>query len=188
MIAVAHAFRGATAVFHSEDVDIYKVDGAEPLARSIDHPKTALEVRVEGNRLVVDTANLPGGGKILVNYLWHSGMRASTGGTELALSADDWNRIVIDVPAGSKTIDATYRIGYQFPFLAGLVLLVAGIYLQTCLPIGDESFLKSFFTSPFIRDLSNGMLSAADSPPKVHEPETRRGYNRLGIASKLARK
>ncbi len=136
VIAVEHALRGATAVFHSEDVDIFRVDGAEPLARSIAHPETRMDVRVEGNRLVVDTANLPGGGKILVNYLWHSGMTASAAGTELALSADDWNRIVIEVPAGSKTIDVAYRIGYQLPLLAGLVLLVAGIYLQTRFPIG----------------------------------------------------
>ena len=108
----------------------------DPLARSIANPKTLLEVRIEGNRLVVNTANLPEGGKIFVNYLWHSGMTASTEGTELALTADEWNRIVLDVPAGCKSIAVTYRIGYQLPLLAGLILLVAGIYLQTRSPIG----------------------------------------------------
>ena len=116
--------------FRTNHVAVIRIDGAEPLARAVAAPGTALAVSVRDNDVVVDTTKLPEGGKVMVNFLSRPGMVAFAGAQQLKISADAMQRMVVEVPAHTATFAVTYQINWQLPALGSLLLLLAAILLR----------------------------------------------------------
>ena len=130
VLAVEKALRGQPVQFRTNNVEVIRLDGAEPLARAVAAPGTALAVSVKNNDVVVDTAKLPDGGNVRVNFLSRPGMVAFAGAQQLNISSDALQRIVVEVPAHTENFAVTYQINWQLPALGSLVLLLAAILLR----------------------------------------------------------
>lgn len=127
---IRKALAGRTAVYHDQNVDLYHLEEAEPMARPVDLRGLRLKAEIVGNSIRVDTSDFKQGGKVMVNYMLRPGMEARSGNRELPVESDEYGRMVVDVPSGTSAIEVAYRIGWQWPAFAGLICICLGALLE----------------------------------------------------------
>ena len=128
--AVRRALTGMEPFYRTKHVELFRLPGSEAMARSVSQPTMTLPVRIAGNTVEVETASLKEGGKVLVNYLKRPGMEAWAGERRLTVTSDEFERMVVTVPAGAASIAVGYSIGWQWPALAGLICIGLGALLE----------------------------------------------------------
>ena len=116
------------AIYKDESVAVHKVAGSDPLARN-EQNGVALPLAVIGNEVVVNTALMGGGGKIMVNYLWRPGIVARAGGRALMVSADRYSRLEIVVPAETARVFIGYEAPWGLGIATGAAVMLAGVLL-----------------------------------------------------------
>ncbi len=128
--AMEKAIAGWEPIYKDKDVELYRLPGAEPIARSTELPAQSLPVRLDGNEVRIDTTSLGKGGKVMVNYLWRVGIEARAGDRELEVEPDLNGRLVVSLPAGIEFFHVGYHIPWKTPLLAGFFLILAGMLWQ----------------------------------------------------------
>ncbi len=129
-IAVATAMEGQIPVFQNASVEVFRINEAEPMARSLQQPNVALTVTLVGNSVAVKTKDLAGDGQIMVNYLWRPGLAANSGKINLPINSDEFGRSIIDIPNDTETVFISYSSNWMTPLLLGIVTMLSGFLLQ----------------------------------------------------------
>ena len=129
-MAVSAALEGQRAVFQNAAVEVFRIDQAEPLARSLQQPNIPLSVTLDGNSIAVKTKDLAGEGQIMVNYLWRPGLVAKSGKINLPIKSDEFGRSIIDVPKDTETVSLNYSINWLTSLWLGIVTMLTGFLLQ----------------------------------------------------------
>ena len=134
-VAVATALEGQIPVFQNALVEVYKINQAEPMARSLQQPNVILSTTLVGNSVAVKTKDLAGDGQVMVNYLWRPGLVANSGKIRLPIKPDEFGRSIIDIPQHTETVFISYSINWMTPILLGIVTMLTGIVLQRQLSV-----------------------------------------------------
>jgi len=132
----------STPVFQCDEMTLYELDNASPLAFAENQPRTALPIRYHGWGAEVEVWDgLPrpsiGERSIVVNILQRPWLQAVADGRTLPSSADDWGRMRITVPDGVARVEVRYDVGWQRGILYGLVL--AALTLAGCVLIARRT-------------------------------------------------
>jgi hypothetical protein len=101
-----------------EYLKVIEIPDASPLAFVADRPADALPLRMSITGLDIDLVPATESRRVVANFLFYPDITATADGRSVAVSHDEWQRIVAEVPAGA----ATLRIRYRPPVAAGLVL------------------------------------------------------------------
>ena len=109
---------GRTPCYEDREIRVFRLDETEPKAFCSGDRSHPLPVSPAPCAAIVDTSRLPGGGRVVVNYLWYRAIRVLADGRPIPASADEFGRIVTRVPPGTRTLTVRYRS----PWLAGLAL------------------------------------------------------------------
>ena len=104
--------------FTNQDLEIFELPGARPLAFLQGHGDRGLSIRLGGDGVDVD---VPKGEacSLIVNFLAWPHMNAYAGGKSVKLDADDYGRIKVEVPAGASAVSVRYEPPWASGLLAG---------------------------------------------------------------------
>jgi hypothetical protein len=100
-----------------EFVKVFDVPGAVPLASATGDAARPLPVDLRADGIDVDLEGLPEGGRVLVNALWWPQFAARADGRPVGTAADEWNRTVVEVPAGARRL----TVRFEPQWIRGLV-------------------------------------------------------------------
>ena len=87
-----------------------------------------LETRIDGNSILINTLNQSG--RISVNFMHRPGIRAYSGDHQLAVSPDQFGRIIVDLPSNRPSIRIGYRIDWSTGLSLAILMIIAAILLQ----------------------------------------------------------
>ena len=104
-----------------EFVAVLEIPDAAPLAFDTARPTESLPLRMSVAGLDIDLAGEPEPRKIVANFLRYPDTVAMADGSRVEVSEDEWQRIVVAVPAGAKDI----RIRYAPPRAVGITIAAA---------------------------------------------------------------
>ncbi len=110
------AERAVTA--DADGVRVFTVTNPDPLAFPERNRRQVLPVRLLPACVEVDLDGLPQGGPVVANYLWYPGTVARADGQVISTAADEFGRIRVEIPPGSRSL----VIGYQSPWRLGLLI------------------------------------------------------------------
>lgn len=115
----------------SPDVEVWELPDPRPMAFPVADPNRGLPWSADARGVRVDLTGVPQGGRVVANFLWRRDWKADADGAPVAAVADDWGRLVADVPAGTKALTFTYSPPWKrgFTAAAGLVLAALGCTL-----------------------------------------------------------
>lgn len=129
-VAIADAL-SPTAIAHTSDSHgtLYELSDPGPMAFfASDDP---LVFRTDGAGVHVDVNGRSG--RLVVAYLWWPWMSAADGrGQTFFMTADEWGRMVVDIPPAVETVHLTYQAPWKAAVaksmgLAGIALLGVGV-------------------------------------------------------------
>jgi hypothetical protein len=111
---------GAVLRVHLDEVSLYELPDASPLAFDAAKPQTPLEIAFHGWGAEVEA---PGTGSrtVVVNLAVRPWLRAACGAQLLKSSADNWGRMKVRVPDGVTR----FQVFYDLPWRRGIFLAVA---------------------------------------------------------------
>ena len=108
----------ARLVHWTAGASVYELDGVSPLAFTADDPSRGLRTDFDVAGVRVRLSDEHRGGPVIVNTIPARFMRAYVDGKRTAWQTDSWGRLMLDAPAGSKSV----RLRYSPPWLAGTLL------------------------------------------------------------------
>jgi hypothetical protein len=120
---------GSTLVYESGTVFLNELPSARPMAFAAAAPDRALPVQFDAAGATIDVSEVPRGGSVVLNMLWRSEIKARANGASLPTMADDWDRILVNVPPGSSPVRISFRPPWGLGFLAAGVLGACGAVL-----------------------------------------------------------
>lgn len=101
-----------------EVLKVIELPGVAPLAFDAASPAEPLPLRMSAVGLDVDLTPVPQPRRIVANFLWYPDMAATADGKPVAVGQDEWQRMVVPVPANARQI----RIRYSPSRAPGLAL------------------------------------------------------------------
>jgi len=99
-----------------EYLKVIEIPDAAPLAFDAAEPSAPLPLHMSVAGLGIGLVPEPEARKIVANFLWYPDIVATVDGSRVEVSEDEWQRIVVSVPAGAKEL----RIRYSPPRAPGL--------------------------------------------------------------------
>ncbi len=118
--------RNSTLVYQSDTVFLSELPLARPMAFSENQPETPLPVMFDGAGATITTSVIPQGGRVVLNMLWRQEIQSHANGSKISATADDWGRIALNVPAGTKEVRVTFSPPWAYGFaVAGVALFFA---------------------------------------------------------------
>lgn len=115
-------------------VRVFDLPDAAPLAFTQADTASPFPVRLRADGVDVDLAGRRDDRPVVVNVLWWPRLTATAAEQTLKLAADEWGRVVVDVPAGASTLAVRYRPDWLRG--AGLASLAAAFGLVGGLGLG----------------------------------------------------
>jgi hypothetical protein len=117
----------------AEYVRVIEIPDAAPLAFDVARPTDALPLRMSMAGLDIDLGSVSEPRKIVANFLRYPDIVATADGKPLAVTEDEWQRIVVEVPADAKQM----RIRYSPPRAVGITIaavlaLLGGVATLAC--------------------------------------------------------
>ena len=119
--------QGGRLVHWSPGVALYEIDGAAPLAFAAGDDIAPLPVRFHAAGADVSLPPASRGMKMVVNVLPPRFLHAYADGVWVPYSTDEWGRLKLTLPAGTRTL----KLRYEPPWLAGSLLGVV-LALGSC--------------------------------------------------------
>lgn len=116
-------------LFHDDEISIWTLSGSRPLAFSNAMPSVSIPLNVTANGFAMHTSSLPHGGLVTANFLWYPEMRATADGGPVLITTDSWQRMVINVPDGTKQVSVRYIPEWREGVAVGLILALVGFIL-----------------------------------------------------------
>jgi hypothetical protein len=121
-----------------ESLELFEILASSPLVFRKNEPTVGLPFKAHTEGVDVDLAGVAGG-SVVVNFLRLDWMTAAVDGDSIPCTADEWGRIVVNVPRGATQL----AIRYQPPWVRGgawgLGLAVAGIAAFCCAGRKDQN-------------------------------------------------
>ena len=102
---------------------VMEVPNAAPLAFDAAAPTVPLALRADAAGLDIDIDPVPQARRVIANFLRYPDMAATADGRPAVVGEDQWQRIVVEVPAGARTV----HVGYRPPRLLGLILAATAL-------------------------------------------------------------
>jgi hypothetical protein len=127
LIDPALAFAGDAAVA------VVPVPGAAAIAFAADRPHEPLPLMLRGDGLDVDCRGLAADSAVVLNFLWWPALTARGDDRPLTVESDDWDRVVVRVPAGTARLAMRYRPPWPAGLAAGGGLAAAAALLAWAL-------------------------------------------------------
>lgn len=109
-------------LFTYQGIEYYEVDNPKPLAYDETIKALPIEFNTQGAIIDLKDARLPQ--KITVNMLNRNNYNAYGDGNLLTIKPDEYNRMVVDVPKGTKQLVIKYHSPWEKGVLLMLILLV----------------------------------------------------------------
>jgi hypothetical protein len=104
----------------AEYVKVIEIPDASPLAFDTASPTDALPLRMSVAGLDIDLEPVAEPRTIVANFLWYPDIVATSDGEPAVVTQDNWQRIVVAAPPGTRQI----RIRYAPPRAAGITIAV----------------------------------------------------------------
>ena len=111
----------------SEFVKVIEIPDAAPLAFDAARPTDALTLRMSVAGLDIDLGSEPEPRKIVVNFLRYPDTVATADGKPAAVTEDEWQRIVVAVPAGARQIQIRYSPPRGTGIAIAVILSLVGV-------------------------------------------------------------
>jgi len=109
------------------DLRVFEVDDVDPMAFPAADRSLSLPIVRIPSGVKVDTADLPQGGPVVINYLWYRGIRVSADGRPIPSAPDPFGRIQATAPPGAGALTVRYHGPWLLATAIGLVLAAAGV-------------------------------------------------------------
>ncbi len=107
------------------DLKLFELAGSDPLAFSTS-PRRALPMEVDQTGVRVHLGAPARATRVVVNFLHMRGLEATVDGREAAITADEWKRMVIAVPAGARQLRVHYAPPWGRAARAAAAVALAG--------------------------------------------------------------
>jgi hypothetical protein len=104
------------------DLTLWELPGSRPLAFPVSAPSPVLPTGFDGAGARVAGPALASGGEIVLNLLLRPWLIAEGDGRRLVSREVDWGRVVVNVPAGTRTLALRYAPPWGLGALAGAAL------------------------------------------------------------------
>jgi hypothetical protein len=115
-------------IVHGEGVQLGELADVAPMAFPRQRPTLALPVTAGGDGIKVSLKRMKESGIVIVNFLWYPQMRATIDGKSVELAQDDFERMMVEMPAGAKTLHIRYAAGWGVGSAIGLALVLIGLF------------------------------------------------------------
>ena len=131
---------------------IHALPRADALAFWQGRPKEGLALGWDAEHLEVRFPPASGEETLVINFLWRPQWHAYAGNNSLALTPDEWGRMVVTVPAATREVILRFEPPWRKALLLGLtlqgvalVLSLAGarMGLQTLKPLEEADACRS---------------------------------------------
>ena len=109
-----------------DDLEVYDLRSADPIAFIRGQPAQPLAVRTEGNRVIVSLPERKESATVVMAFLHRPGLRLSGDGVPLEAATDSWGRITAEVAPTIRQLGLEYDAGWHRGLVLGLILIVAG--------------------------------------------------------------
>jgi hypothetical protein len=109
-------------------VQLGELADVAPMAFPRQRPTLALPVTAGGDGIKVSLKRMKESGIVIVNFLWYPQMRATIDGKSVELAQDDFERMMVEMPAGAKTLHIRYAAGWGVGSAIGLALVLIGLF------------------------------------------------------------
>lgn len=113
-----------------DDIVLSELQDVDPLAFPASNPKLSLPVRMHGQGIDVDVADLAGDDMVIVNFLRYPEMQAFLDGRAVDCFAEPhWNRILVPMSGKAALLTIRYRPPWSVGLWLGLATAVIGLGL-----------------------------------------------------------
>jgi hypothetical protein len=109
-----------------ESLELFEILASSPLVFRKDDPTVGLPFKVHTEGVDVDLRGIPGG-SVVVNFLSLNWMTAAVDGVSVPCAADEWGRIIVEVPHGAAQLAIRYQPSWKRGGAWGLSLVVTGL-------------------------------------------------------------
>jgi hypothetical protein len=110
-----------------EYVRVIEIPDAAPLAFDAARPTDALPLRMSVAGLGIDLEPAAAARNIVANFLRYPDIVATADGNPVAVTEDEWQRIIVAVPAGARQIQVRYSPPRATGIAIALVLSLVGV-------------------------------------------------------------
>jgi len=112
--------------WHNQDLWLYELPDAQPIAFSSTLPTAALPIALDQSGIAINTDGAPSGALITASYLSRPWIQARLDGKTISSGADEWGRICVRLPRPGHVLRIEYAPPWGFASgIAGLLLLAA---------------------------------------------------------------
>jgi hypothetical protein len=117
----------ATPVYRSDHLTLWQLDPPRAMAWADGDESHSLPVTFDGAGADLDTSSLRGADWVTLNMIRRPEISARGTGRQLPVASDSWNRIRIQVPAGTVRVRVRFSPDWTLGFLGGALLLFAAL-------------------------------------------------------------
>ena len=132
-LLIEHIQRAGTLKAELPQVRVWELSTPDSLAFPAGHPDRSLPIRFRGDGGTVDVSTLGGGARVVVNVLMRPRIFTWVDGRPATAASDEWGRVVVDVPAGSTTLELRYCPAWESSLLLAVGLASLGLALAWAL-------------------------------------------------------
>lgn len=118
-------------------LDVYRLDGSEPMAHLDSGSRDRLAWRAAANGIAVRVPPSDRTSRVILSFLRRPYFISRFRGTELPTRHDQWGRIVVDVPPGPG---GTLEANYEPPWLPGIRTAIGMVLLALAISVFVERF------------------------------------------------
>jgi hypothetical protein len=119
-------------------VQIREVDNVSPLCFREDAPTAPVPVQLDCRGIHADLGGAASAGSVVVNFFKYPDLHAYADGTQIPVAADEWGRMVVDVPAGVQRLDVLYESPWRNALLSSLIPAAMGFLVLGGLMLADK--------------------------------------------------
>ncbi|MBI3891885.1 MAG: hypothetical protein HY303_10195 [Candidatus Wallbacteria bacterium] len=110
-------------------VTVWELPEPSPLAFAANRPLVGLPVEFRCDGATVDLSSLSGLAVVVLNVLKRPWMSVWGDGRPLVAQVDDWGRLQVHVPSGTRFLEMRYRPPWEGGLAVGLALVLASLAL-----------------------------------------------------------
>ncbi|MDX1965730.1 MAG: hypothetical protein SFV23_01045 [Planctomycetaceae bacterium] len=116
----------ASDVSETGQLTVCRLGAVNPLCFDVNARQSPIPVQARGDGLDIELPQTSSTRRLVVNFLYYPQFQADIDGASIAISADDWGRMNIDVPPNARSLRMRYRPAWLPGILAGAMMTFVG--------------------------------------------------------------